>query len=130
MYLIDSSLWIEYFRPKGSSKVKALLRDLLQKEEALICGIVLIEVLRGARGNADFEMLQESLSALPEIAIDEDVLKRAARWGYEMDRKGKLVSTTDLIISACAFDHATLLHADSDFELIASQVDLNQERVL
>ena len=130
MYLIDSSLWIEYLRPKGSPKVKATVRELLQKEEAMSCGIILIEVLRGARGNAEFELLQESLNALPQIAIDEDVLKRAAKWGYELDRKGRVVPTTDLIIASCAFGHATLLHADSDFELIASQLNLNQERIL
>jgi len=130
MYLIDSSLWIEYLRPKGSTKGKTMVRELLQKDEAISCGIILIEVLRAAPSNTDFETLWESLSALPQIEIDEDVLGRAAKWGYEMDRKGKVVPTTDLIIAACAFGRATLLHADSDFELIASQVDLDQERIL
>ena len=40
MFLIDSSAWIEYLRPKGSIKVKERIRNILQKEEAVSCGIV------------------------------------------------------------------------------------------
>lgn len=29
MYLIDSSVWIEYLRPKGSAALKERVRDLL-----------------------------------------------------------------------------------------------------
>jgi predicted nucleic acid-binding protein len=46
MYLIDSSAWIEYLRPKGSAKVKERVREVLDREGALSCGIVIVEVLR------------------------------------------------------------------------------------
>ena len=129
MYLIDSSLWIEFLRPRGSAIAKKRIREALQREEAFSCGIIRVEVLRGARNDADFEVLQQSLSALPQIPIDEEVIERAARWGHKMDRKGKIVSTTDLLIASCSFGRATLLHADSDFELVASEFSLHQEHV-
>ncbi|MGB9700870.1 MAG: type II toxin-antitoxin system VapC family toxin [Thermodesulfobacteriota bacterium] len=129
MFLIDSSAWIEYLRPKGSAKVKARVRDILQKEEAVSCGIVIVEILRGARNEKDFASLCESLTSLPMISIDDSVIQRAAKWGFILDRRGKIVATTDLIIASAAYGKAKLLHIDSDFELISSEVDLDEEKI-
>ena len=129
MFLIDSSVWVEYLRPKGSMKVKVRLREILQKEEALSCGVVLVEILRGAKSEKDFQALHDSLISLPQIPIDDGVIERASKWGFLLDRKGKSISTTDLLIAAAAYEKARLLHADSDFEIISSMVDLDEERV-
>ncbi|MEK6814604.1 MAG: PIN domain-containing protein [Nitrospirota bacterium] len=129
MFLVDSSAWVEYLRPKGSPKIKQRVRDLLVKEEAASCGIVAVEILRGARNRRDFDLLRETIFALPQIPIDEDVIQRASLWGFELDRRGETVSTTDLLIAAAAYRRATLLHLDSDFERIGQAVDLDEERL-
>lgn len=129
MFLIDSSAWIEYLRPKGSKKVKERVREILQKEEAVCCGVVAIEILRGARNEKDFQSIHDSLMSLPQIPIDEVVIERASKWGFLLDRKGKSISTTDLLIAAAAYKRAQLLHVDSDFEIISSIVDLEEERI-
>ena len=129
MFLIDSSAWTEYLRPKGSPRVRERVREILQKEEAVSCGVVVVEIVRGAKNEKDFQTLQDSLTFLPRIPIDGDVIERASRWGFLLDRKGKSVSTTDLIIAAAAYKKARLLHADSDFEMISSVVDLDEERI-
>jgi hypothetical protein len=129
MFLIDSSVWIEYLRPGGSRKVKERLKDILQKGEAVCCGIIVVEILRGAKNDKDFDVLQDSLLSLPQIPIDNTVIERASKWGYMLDRKGKVTSTTDLLISAAAYKKARLLHIDSDFEMIATVVGLEEERI-
>ena len=129
MFLIDSSLWIEYLRPKGSKKVKEKVREILQKEEAVSCGVVVVEILRGAKNEGDFQSLHNSLMSLPQIPIDEAVIEQASKWGFLLDRKGKSISTTDLLIAAAAHKKAQLLHADSDYEIISSIVDLDEERI-
>ena len=129
MFLIDSSVWIEYFRPKGSQKVKERVKAILQREEAVSCGIVVLEILRGARNEKDFQVLRDSLVSLPQIPIDDTVIERASRWGFLLDRKGKVVSTTDLLIASSAYKKACLLHSDSDFQMIASAADLEEERI-
>jgi predicted nucleic acid-binding protein len=129
MLLIDSSAWIEFLRPKGSQKVKERVREALQREEAATCGIVIVEVSRGARNEKDYQALYDSLRNLPLIPIDDAVIGRASRWGYLLDRKGKVVSTTDLIIAAASHGRATVLHLDSDFEAIASEIEFKEERM-
>jgi predicted nucleic acid-binding protein len=127
MFLIDSSAWVEYLRPKGSNKVKERIRDILQKEEAVSCGVVVVEILRGSKNEKDFETLNESLRSLPQIPIDEVVIERASKWGFELNRKGKIVSTKDLLIASAAYKKARLIHLDRDFELISSVIDLDEE---
>jgi predicted nucleic acid-binding protein len=129
MFLIDSSAWVEYLRPKGSKKVKERVREILQKEEAVSCGIVVVEILRGAKNEKDFQSMHDSLMSLPQIPIDEVVIERASKWGFLLDRKGKSISTTDLFIAAAAYKKAQLLHVDSDFEIISSIIDLEEERI-
>ena len=129
MFLIDSSVWVEYLRPKGSIKVKERIRNILQKEEAVSCGIVIVEILRGSKDEKDFQILNESLKSLPQIPIDDVVIERASKWGYTLDRKGKIASTTDLLIASAAYKKARLIHLDRDFELISSVIDLDEELV-
>ncbi len=127
MFFIDSSVWIEYLRPKGSAKIKEKVRGLLEAGVVVVCGVIVIEILRGAKNKRDFERLYESLSSLPQFPIDEEVIKRASRWGFEMAQKGKIVSTTDLIIASTAYKKAKLLHIDSDFKLIKEFFDIEEE---
>ena len=129
MYLIDSSVWIEYFRAKGSAVAKQRVREILTNEEGLCCGIVVVEILRGARDDKDFLALKGSLLYLPQLPINRDVISLASQWGYILDRKGKIVSTTDLFIAAAAFKKATLLHSDKHFEIIAAEFGVAQERL-
>lgn len=129
MYLVDSSAWIEYLRPAGSKTVKERVRRILQEEEAVCCGIVAVEVLRGARNDKDFQLLRDTLLCLPQIPLDDEVIARAAHWGYKLERRGKRVSTTDVLIAAASHPDAVVIHLDRDFETIASVVKLRQERL-
>lgn len=44
MFLIDSSAWIEHLRPGGSKKVKERVREILEKDDTVSCGIVIVEI--------------------------------------------------------------------------------------
>jgi predicted nucleic acid-binding protein len=129
MYLIDSSIWIEYFRPRGSQSAKTRVRQVLQSSEALLCGPILVEILRGAKNKKQFDLLNETLRSLPQLPINQEVFDRAALWGFHLDRKGKIASAVDLILAAACYEKAVLLHNDSDFEMIAAELPLTQERI-
>jgi len=129
MFLIDSSAWIEYFRPKGSLKVKERVRETLEKENAVCCGIVVVEILRGSKDNKTFHMIKETLLSLPQIPINNTVIEKAAQWGFMLAKKRKTVPTTDLLIGSASDEKAIVLHIDSDFETIASITGLGQEKI-
>jgi len=78
-------------------------RQTLHKEEAVSCRIVVVEILRGAKNEKDFGSLHDSLMSLPQIPLDGAVIERASKWGFLLDRKGRTVSTTDLLIAAAFY---------------------------
>ena len=129
MFLIDSSAWIEYLRPKGSKMVKKRVREILEKEKAVSCGIVVVELLRGTKDNKSFQILKDTLLSLPQIPIDNSVIEGAARYGFMLARKGKIVPTTDLFIASASEGKAVILHLDKDFEIIASIVGIKHEKI-
>jgi hypothetical protein len=59
----------------------------------------------------------------------DGVIVRASEWGFTLDRKGKIVATTDLLIASAAYQQAVILHSDSHFEVIANEFGIKQERL-
>ena len=129
MFLIDSSLWIDYFRPRGSATIKNRIRQILQEDQALICGVILVEVLRGAKNDKEYSILLDSFASLPQIPFNHETFERASNWAFRLDRKGKIASTVNLLIASASYERASLLHNDGDYEMIASEVPLRQERI-
>jgi hypothetical protein len=60
--------------------------------------------------------------------MDEPVIQRTAEWGFSIDRRLMTLPTPDIIIGASAYKKATIPDCDSDFELLDSTFDLDQER--
>ena len=89
MFLIDSSAWIEYLRPNGSTKVKQRVREVLKKDEVVTCGIVVVEILRGAKDDKMFKILKETLLSLPQVPLNDEVIEKAALWGTLLTEKEK-----------------------------------------
>jgi len=100
--LIDTSAWIEFFHPHGDPRVKAALVDLLQTGEALTAAPVLIEVLWGARTEADFALLTEDLTALTCLPLGPAEALAAARLGWTLGRQGHRVPVVDLLLAGAA----------------------------
>ena len=118
--LVDSSVWIHYFRRHGRRAVKESLAKALAKGQVRTCPIIKAELLVGTRDDAGFEKLAGLLDALPEIPIDERTWREAARLGATLRHRGKTIPLPDLIIAQVAMQaEAELWHTDAHFEEIA-----------
>lgn len=118
MILVDSSVWIDYFRGVKNVKTSAL-DQRLGFEPLAIGDLILTEVLQGFVSEADFKnarALFESLEIItlggPEIAI------QAAKNFRTLRAKGVTIrKTIDTVIATrCIVDGFMLLHNDRDFE--------------
>ena len=102
---------------------RALL-DELAEGELWICDVVRLEMLRGANGSRHLVALRADLDGLPSVPIDaaawqraEDVYEGLARLRGGRHRR---VQSADVLIAAAAEPRGLpVLHADSDFDLIA-----------
>ena len=117
MILVDSSVWIDFFRNQPTPQAEWLDRRL-GTEDFIVGDLILAEVLRGFTSDRGFEETRLQLSRLrqldlggPEIAVE------AARNYRRLRVAGVTVrGTVDVIIATrCIRDGLRLLHSDRDF---------------
>lgn len=122
MVLVDTSVWIDFFRA-FSSKEKQKLVDLIgQDEDIVISGIILQEILQGIRSDLEYHRLKKYFGDLTYLTLEEPFIFESAAQIYRNCRKkGKTVrKPIDCLIAAIAiYYHIPLLQKDADFEQIA-----------
>jgi len=118
MTLVDSSVWIDYFRGKGSAETDRL--DLLLGTEPVATGdLVLTEVLQGFANDRDFNHGKTLLKSLPIIAlVGGDLAIQAAKNHRALRALGITVRKTidTLIATSCIEKGLSLLYSDRDFD--------------
>jgi predicted nucleic acid-binding protein len=116
--LVDTSVWIQYFN-KLNSKPGKSVEGLLREGRVVGTGIVLTELLQGAKIEKEFNAILESMAALPFLETTQNTWIKAGRISYTLRRKGITIPTTDLIIASLALEHDCLIFTlDPHFEKI------------
>lgn len=131
LHLIETSAWIPVLRkrhPAGPG-LRARITYLQGLGLAATTNIVVFELLRGARDVSNYQELATGLGTLPLLPIPAERWQEAARLGFELRvHHGLSFPSADLLIAAVAIAHdATLIHRDSDFDLIAKHTALRVE---
>ena len=123
MYLVDTSVWVDFIRGRDGPHV-SLLRELLANPLAVnITHFVYMEILQGARDQASYLRLRDYFSGQRFVAFEEPLAgyAAAARMFLECRRRGVTIrSGVDCLIAQCAMEtNLTLLHHDRDFVRLA-----------
>jgi predicted nucleic acid-binding protein len=100
MILVDSSVMIDALR-KPDPKLQSLFNTL----QPAICGIVLAEVLHGARDVADCNRLVTTLAAFPQVAMPEPLWETVGRHLWMLRSKGVSVPFPDVVIATVAIEN-------------------------
>jgi len=129
LYLVDTSVWLEVLaRGRGGSKLSGRVADLVAADLVAINGMVRLELLGGARSEAEYRKLDRLLSALHPLPVDEESWEEAAHIGFDLRQAGISVPFTDVLIAAVAIrSRTTLIHRDRHFDLMAAHLPLKVE---
>ena len=123
--IVDSSAWIESFRPEGRAKLKEKVKELLTEGSILLPGIIKAEILRGTKSRKEYKMLDDLLNGLAYLPVEENFWSRLARFSFDLVREGVAVPLVDTYIALLAIENnASLLHRDQHFDLIAQKTNL------
>ncbi|CAN5433882.1 PIN domain nuclease [soil metagenome] len=118
MILVDSSVWIDYFRGDVTPECDRL--DALLGRTPLVIGdLILTEVLQGFTAERDFKRALAILDALEVVEIGGREAALAAARNYRTLRAlGITVRKTidTLIATRCILDGIMLLYSDRDFD--------------
>lgn len=129
LYLVDTSVWLEVLpeRP-GNEALRNRVDALLAADQVAVTGIVRLELLGGARTQAEWTRLSGLLFALRSLFVDQRHWDDAAQMAFQLRRAGVTVPATDLLIAAVAARaHAVVLHRDRHFDLMADHLPLTVE---
>lgn len=122
MYLVDTSVWIDYFREQKNIATERLILILDQGILFGITDIIFQEILQGAANQKEFEQLTSYFSVQrffhPKSSIE--TYHSAAKLYFNCRRKGLTIrSTIDCLIAQIAIENdLMLLHNDGDYRAI------------
>ncbi|GFG72161.1 type II toxin-antitoxin system VapC family toxin [Mycolicibacter senuensis] len=122
MILVDTSVWIEYFRATGSAaalEVRRLLSD--EPDQVVTCEPIATEILAGASNEQTYRKLERLVNGLSSLQVETATDFRSAADIYRAARStGQTIrSINDCLIAAVALrHHARVAHRDTDFEVI------------
>lgn len=126
MILVDSSVWIDWFRGTDTPAADRLDRAL-GSDDLLIGDIILTEVLQGFAADTDFAQARDAMSRFPLIAIaGPDIAIAAALHYCALRQRGITVRKTidTLIATRCLADGLALLYSDRDFDPFVAHLGL------
>lgn len=126
MILVDSSVWIDYFRGVATPQSDRL--DALLGVEPLAVGdVILTEVLQGFTSERAFEQALRLMISLSVVEIGgSQIAIQAARNYRTLRARGVTVRKTidTLIATRCIEDNHALLYSDRDFEPFVEHLGL------
>ncbi|CAN5513909.1 type II toxin-antitoxin system toxin ribonuclease VapC11 [soil metagenome] len=127
MILVDTSAWIEFQRAAGSASDRRLTQAVERDEELATTGIVLMELLAGARNDAHASDLRRLLGRCAYLRVEEPTDHELAADAYRACRRaGETVRRLpDCLIAAVAMRTGSpVLHCDADFKTLARHTAL------
>jgi predicted nucleic acid-binding protein len=125
--LVDTSAWIEFSRGTGSPAHRRLKVALEAEEPLATTGVVVLELLAGARDAAGRRDLERLLARCEYLPLDEPADHEAAASLYRACRSAgaTLRGVADCLVAVVAMRRGcALLHHDADFERIARHAPL------
>ncbi len=126
MILVDSSVWIDYFRGDASPQAEKL--DSLLGTEPIATGdLILAEVLQGFASDQDFNQAKKLLTSLVVVDLaGQEIAIKAARNFRALRELGITVrKTIDTVIATrCIESKLALLYSDRDFDPFVEHLGL------
>ena len=120
--LVDTSVWIKYFRDK-SAGLSEKVDEILSKHEVYVPKIVIAELIQGSKSEREISVIEDFVDAFNIIDQREDTWIKAGRLSYNLKKKGKTVNLTDCYIAVIAEEYdCHIFSLDEHFKDIQKSV--------
>lgn len=123
MIVVDTSVWIDLLNDVAGPQAERCARLIESGAPVALTDVILTEVLQGLRSEREARLVERHLGAFPilrlqgleDFVLAASLYRRARRIGVTVRK------TLDCLIAApCVRTGAPLLHADRDFDLLAT----------
>lgn len=126
MILVDSGVWVDFFRGVESFSTQRLAQ-LVQSHAVGVGDLMLVEVLQGFTSDREYAEAGRLMALFPLVTIvDGKLAVKAAENFRALRRRGITVRKTidTLIATRCIVDGHQLLYSDRDFDPFVEHLGL------
>jgi len=125
--LVDTSVWIEFFRGKESS-ISLRLKEYVKLNQVCYTGPIAVELYQGARTSKEVEVIDQLFQTIHYIELTRLHYHHAGQISHKAARSGKIFSAVDLILAVVAYDEQLKLFSlDTHFKEISQFCPLSLE---
>ena len=125
MIVVDSSAFIEYYRPRGDPETSSAVAEAISEDQVAVNGLIQVEIVSYAASGAARDRLISDFKAFHWLDLNRADFALAHDLGFQLRQTGVTIPATALIIAASAINYdAILCHRDRHFDLIARSVPL------
>jgi predicted nucleic acid-binding protein len=121
--VVDTSVWIDVLGGRRTRQARRCVELIEGGEPVALTDVIFAEILQGLRSDDEAQVVEKHLRAFPVLRLDcLDDFALAASLYRGARREGVTIrNTLDCLIAApCIRTGAPLLHADADFDRLAS----------
>jgi predicted nucleic acid-binding protein len=120
---VDTSVWVAVLNQQDTPQARRCVELIEDGAPIGLTDVVFTEILQGLRTEREAALVERHLRQFPILRLDGlDDFALAASLYRQARRAGVTIrKTLDCLIAApCVRTHSAILHADSDFDLLAS----------
>ena len=118
LVIVDTSVWVLYFRVPQSADGEEVER-LITADEVAMVGVVYAELVQGARDKDELRVLGDRLEALPYLEAKKGTWRSAGQILLSLRRQGRTISVPDALIASLALEGGHQLYTlDEHFQRV------------
>jgi hypothetical protein len=118
MIIVDTSIWVNALR-SGESAESLEVDNLLATSQVAMVGIVIAEVLQGARNPSEWDRLRLWFQAIPFLPETRETWSETGRAAFELRQRGTPLPLQDVLIATLAREYSCSVYtSDHHFQAI------------
>ena len=103
LVIVDTSVWVQYFRVPQSPDGEEVER-LIRADQVAMVGVVLAELVQGARDKDELRVLEDRLEALPYLEAKMGTWRSAGQILLSLRHQGRTISVPGALIASLALE--------------------------
>ncbi|MBU2515386.1 PIN domain-containing protein [bacterium] len=111
--LVDTSIWIEFFN-HSDSEYGELLEQLILDNRVVYTGVILAELLQGAKIEKEYHEIQENMAVFPFLESSYQTWLSVGKTAFSLRRKGLTLPLTDILIACLAEENTCQIFSLDD----------------
>lgn len=115
--LVDTSVWIDFFRRKEPAYTNVV--QLIDEDRIYCAGIILSELMQGANSEKELNVLKDFLHVYEFINETPETWIKSGELSFKLRKQGKETPLSDCLISVLSIEaKASIYTYDKHFKII------------